>query len=141
MALPTTLNTNEIKSSAGVATTFNRYATGPGRTLVYAIQGEAPNKPNRLSISHQETGSGTNKRRRSVVAFERVDQGSIDTTQTVRNRVYAVADLQVGNIASNVVTVELMAYLNSFMASLGASTTILYDGTGNGSSILLNGTL
>jgi hypothetical protein len=31
--------------------------------------------------------------------------------------------------------------MNSFMASLGASTTILYDGSGNGAVIALNGTL
>jgi hypothetical protein len=31
--------------------------------------------------------------------------------------------------------------LMSFMASLGASTTILYDGTGNGANALLSGGL
>lgn len=94
-----------------------------------------------MTISHQEVGSGITRRRRSVVSFERSDSGQVDATQIQRNRAYAVLDFQVGNATDTVVVKELLAYLMSFMASLGASTTILYDGTGNGAATLLAGSL
>lgn len=94
-----------------------------------------------MTISHQEVGSGITRRRRSVISFERSDSGQVDATQIQRNRTYTVLDFQVGNATDTVVCKELLAYLNSFMASLGASTTILYDGTGNGAATLLAGSL
>jgi hypothetical protein len=141
MALAATLNTNEVKDSAGAGITFTRWATGPGRYLEYAYSGETPSKPNRLKISHAESGTGLSRRRRSVISFERTDTGQVDATQFVKNRNYFVGDYQVGNMTSTAYMKELMANLISFMASLGASTTILYDGTGNGAATSLAGSV
>jgi hypothetical protein len=138
--LNNTLNTNEIKGSAGTGVTFSRLSIN-GRSTEFSYSGETPAKPSRLKISHQDFGTGLTRRRRSMIRFERTDTGQVDATQTVKNAVYVVADLQVGNMSSNAYPVELFAYLNSFMASLGASTTILYDGSGNGSALLYSGGL
>jgi hypothetical protein len=50
-------------------------------------------------------------------------------------------DIPVGDIADFSETKNVLAELLSFCASLGASTTILYDCTGNGAATLINGTL
>jgi hypothetical protein len=47
----------------------------------------------------------------------------------------------IGGIETNAQAQLVLAYMMSFLASLGASTTILYDGTGNGAKTLLEGSL
>jgi hypothetical protein len=54
---------------------------------------------------------------------------------------YVVVDLPVGNLATFDEPKAVLAELMSFCASLGASTTILYDCTGNGAASLINGSL
>jgi hypothetical protein len=54
---------------------------------------------------------------------------------------YTVLDAPVGALTATAEMANVIANLNSFMASLGATTTILYDGTGNGAATLLSGQL
>jgi hypothetical protein len=54
---------------------------------------------------------------------------------------YAVLDIPVGDISANTEPKNVLANLMSFIASLGASTTILFDCTGNGADALVNGGL
>lgn len=140
MALATTLVTNEIKNAAGTEEEFQRL--GPGnsaRSSVYAKIGEQPAYPHRFTISHEESGSGLNRRRRSVLRFDKTTAGQIDLDQLMRDSVYVVVDRQIGSQTTDALTKDLLANLMSMLASLGATTTILYDCTGTGASNLLSG--
>lgn len=138
--LPTNLTTNEVKDAAGTEVEFLRIGTFD-RSVTYAQSGEGPNLPSRLKVSHQETGSGTQTRRRSVVRFDLTTFGSIDTTKTVTHSAYVVLDIPIGNISVYTNAKKLMAQLNSFLSTTGAGTTVLFDGTGYGTDALVNGTL
>jgi hypothetical protein len=136
--LTNTLNTNEIKNAAGTEVEFTRLSNSDRKTEFKQIT-ESPALPNRLNISHVETGTGTSRRRRSLVRFDRTTAGEIDTTVEVKSSAYIVLDAPVGNLSTTAAMTAVLAQLVSFVASLGASTTILYDCTGNGADVLING--
>jgi hypothetical protein len=140
MPLPSTLNTNEVKNTAGTEVEFSHYSRD-GREQIYANSAEAPGYPHRIRVSHQETGSGTKKRRRSLLEVRKniVGQIDIDTTEEIILRV--TADIPQGNLTAYTEVSQAMANMVSFLASQGANTTILYDGTGHGAAALINGTL
>lgn len=143
--LPQTLNTNEVKDAAGVEVEFVRLEQD-GRTVTFAKSGEAPDSPLRLSVKHQESGFGAAKRRRSVVRVDLTSQPgdggvSANASLPARTSMYLVADLPVGVLADVTGPTDALAYLMSFVASTGATTTILYNGTGNGANALLTGGL
>jgi hypothetical protein len=142
MALANTLNTNEIKNAAGTEVEFQRLGDGPTpRSTVFAQISEAPALPHRLNISHNESGQGLKKRRRSLVRFDKTVISTVDNETPVTVSAYIVLDAPVGALAASTELTNVVAELMSFVASLGASTTILYDGTGNGAQVLLNGGL
>lgn len=138
--LNNTLNTNEIKNAAGVEVEFQRIASSDRSTTFSQIT-EAPSLPHRLNISHAESGSGIGKRRRSVVRFDKTVISGVDSVTPITISAYAVLDLPVGGMSVITEGSNVVAELMSFMASLGATTTILYDCTGNGAATLLNGGL
>lgn len=137
---PVTLNTNEVKNAAGTEIEFQRLSTSD-RSLTFSKVGEIPSQPHRLKVSHQESGSGTSLRRRSLVRFDIVIPGQVDTTKLESIAAYAVVDAPVGNLTAFTTVTDLVANLVSNLASKGASTTILYDGTGYGAEALINGNL
>lgn len=139
--LSNTLVTNEVKNSAGTEVEFERISTGPGRTTLFRHVGETPNAEHRLTISHLETGSGIKLRRRSLIRFDKNVISTVDSSTPVTISAYVVLDHPIGSLIANTEPAHVLAELMSFLASLGANTTILYDGTGNGASSLLNGTL
>lgn len=136
--LTNTLNTNEIKDNAGLEQQFTRLSIGD-RSTVFAIESENPALPHRLTISHSESGSGVTRRRRSVVRFDKSVLGLVDDTRTEKCSAYIVLDFPIGNLTVDTTAKIVLANLMSFVASLGASTTILYDGTGNGAVALVSG--
>jgi hypothetical protein len=138
--LSNTLDTNQIKNSAGTEVEFQRLSTSDRKTVFAAI-GEAPSSPHRLTIQHSETGSGLNKRRRSVCRFDKTVISSVDSETPVVVSAYCVLDSPTGALTANTEPTHVIAELLSFMASLGANTTILYDGTGSGAAALLSGTI
>jgi hypothetical protein len=138
MALANTLNTNEIKNAAGTEVEFGRISTN-GRSTEYAVLTESPNAPHRLKISHQETGVGASLVRRSVVRFDKTVTGVSSTPRVIS--AYMVLSAPVGDLSATTELANTIAELTSFCASLGASTTILFDGTGNGASTLISGGL
>lgn len=136
--LSNTLNTNEVKNAAGTEVEFSRLST-VGRTTEFSQIAETPNLPHRLKVSHLETGSGTKLRRRSVVRIDKTVAGA-DTTP-VKVTGYVVLDIPVGNLSATTEVKNVLAEVLSLCASLGASTTILYDCSGNGALCLVNGDL
>lgn len=139
--LPNTLVTNEVKDAAGTEVEYQRWDGPTGRSTIFQKILEAPALEDRLLISHVESGLGIKRRRRSVVRFNLTAASGVDATVLVTSSAYAVLDAPVGAQTSNVQNAGALARLMSFLASLGASTTILYDGTGSGAVALLNGTL
>lgn len=138
--LSNTLVANEVKNAAGTEEEFERLSSSE-RSTEFLRVGETPSYPHRIKISHQELGSGVNKRRRSLLRFEKTVAGQVDTTAPMKCSYSLVADIPVGNMSSSVLPKDVCANIMSFLASLGASTTILYDGTGNGAKTLSDGTL
>jgi hypothetical protein len=138
--LTNTLNTNEVKDSAGAEVEFTRLSIAD-RSTVFAKISESPATPHRLAISHQESGAGLGKRRRSVVRVDKTVVSSVDSVTPVVVSAYIVLDTPVGALTVATEPTHVIAELMSFVASLGASTTILYDGTGNGAQVLLTGGL
>lgn len=138
--LANTLVTNEIKNSAGTEVEFQRISQGV-RDTVFAQITEIPSLPHRLTIKHVESGQGLKLRRRSLVRFDKTVMSGVDTTLPITISAYAVVDLPVGAMSAIAEGSNVIAELMSFLASLGATTTILYDCTGNGAATLLNGGL
>lgn len=138
--LSNTLNTNEVKNSAGTEVEFTRLSISDRQTE-FAQIAETPSAQHRLKISHQETGLGMKKRRRSLIRVDKTTVSGVDSTTPITTSAYIVLDLPVGASTSTAEAANVLAELVSFVASLGANTTILYDGTGNGASCLLNGGL
>lgn len=138
--LPANLVTNEVKDSLGAEVEFTRLSTAD-RTTEFAKVGETFALPNRLKISHQQIGSGTTQRRRSVVRFDLTVPGAIDITKPGVISAYAVVDIPTGNLTTNTDVKKALAHLMSLLASTGATTTILYDCSGYGAAALLNGDL
>lgn len=134
-----TLNTNEIKNAAGTEQEFQRLSTN-GRSTEFGNIAETPALPHRLKISHLETGSGLNKRRRSVVRFDKTVVSTVDSETPVTVSAYVVLDAPVGALAANTEMANVLANVGSFCHTL-ATTTHLYDGTGNGAAALLSGGL
>lgn len=138
--LNNTLNTNEVKDRAGTEVEFSRLSTSDRQTT-YAKIGEVPSAPYRLSISHQESGLGLKQRRRSVVRFDKTVISDVDDVSPITVSAYVVLDFPVGAQETSNNAADVLANLMSFCASLGTSTTILYDGTGNGAKSLIEGGL
>jgi len=138
--LSNTLNTNEIKNATGTEVEFSRISQGDRQTEFSQIT-ETPNAPHRLTVKHSESGSGVNRRRRSVIRFDKAVASTVDSTKMVTVSCYAVADLPVGALTANTELANVVAELMSFLASTGADSTIKFDCTGNGAATLLNGQL
>lgn len=138
--LSTTLNTNEIKNAAGTEQEFGRRSGPDSNGVEYALLTETPNLPHRFTVKHTELGTGTDKRRRSVVRFAKSIAGQVDTTKPAEVLAYLVMDIPIGNMTAYTEAQNTLANLVSLVASTGASTTILYDCSGNGASALVNGT-
>lgn len=135
--LSNTLVTNEVKNAAGTEVEFSRISTGPGRKTEFKYSLETPNLEHRLKVSHLETGSGSSGRRRSMVRFDKDVAGVSGLVQTVS--AYCVVDIPNGDIADTTEVKNVLAELMSFLATTGAATAVLFDCTGNGASVLVNG--
>lgn len=137
--LSNTLNTNEVKDSAGTEVEFTRLSISDRQTE-FAKVSESPSAPHRLLISHQESGTGLKKRRRSVIRIDRTSVSTVDSVTPVTSSAYIVLDSPVGAVTTTAEAAHVLAELTSFVATL-ATNTLLYDGTGNGAAALLNGGL
>lgn len=137
--LSNNLNTNEVKNSAGVEVEFQHLSYPSARSREFAVIGEAYNLPHRLMISHQDVGTGASRRRRSVVQVRKSVAGV--STETRKIIAQLTVDIPEGDLNSNDEVENVIAELISFVASTGATTTILYDCSGNGAVALKDGSL
>jgi len=137
--LSNTLNTNEVKNRSGTEVEFSRLSQNE-RTTEFAQIAETPYLKNRMKIQHREVGSGAKAVRQSNIRFDKSSVG-VDTVTVVTTSCSLTVSAPVGQLANANEIADVLAYMMSFVASLGASTTILYDGTGNGAKALLEGGL
>jgi hypothetical protein len=138
--LSNTLNTNEVKNAAGTEVEFQSLQID-ARKRVFAQITETPSLPHRLSISHQETGKGKTTRRRSLIRVDKTVISGVDSITPVTVSAYVVLDIPVGSMTSITEATNALAELVSFVATTGAGTTVLFDGSGNGAAALLTGGL
>jgi len=139
MSLPQILNTNEVKDSAGAEIEFQRISS-EGRKLVLAKIGETPALQHRVTVSHLETGVGLKQRRRSLIRVDKTSVSTVYSVTPVTFSAYIVLDAPIGAVTAMTEGAQVLANLVSFVATLGG-TTVLYDGTGNGSAALLAGSI
>jgi len=137
--LSLTLNTNEVKNAAGTGVNFRHLRYGEGREHIYHEVDESPALEHRLTIKHSDTGKGVLQRRRSMYRFDKSVVSTVDTSRIVTASSIHILDLPVGAMLVQTEFANVCAEGMSFLASLGASTTILYNCTGNGAAILLSG--
>lgn len=138
--LTNTLNTNEVKNASGAEREFTRLSIAE-RATEFALISEVPSQPHRLSIKHQETGSGLKQRRRSVIRFDKTSISDVDTVTPVTTSAYLVLDAPIGATLTDAQAKEVLANIMSFVATTGAATAVLFDCTGNGAATLLSGGL
>lgn len=137
--LSDTLSSNQIKNRAGTGISFQRLYN-EGRKAFFAKVGEGALR-HRLTIGHQESGSGINLRRRSLTRFDLTVLSQVDALTPVVIGGYTVLDSPVGHLTDTNSQADVLANLMSLLAATGAGTTILFDGTGNGAQVLLTGSL
>jgi hypothetical protein len=137
--LSDTLNTNQIRNAASAEVEF-QHREAIGRTRVFAQVGESFAYPHRLTIKHQESGSGIDTVRRSVTRVDKTIVSQVDPTRNVVISVYEVAVIPVGHLTSTTEAANVIAELGSFVNSTDGAT-MLHNGTGNGQVCLLNGSL
>lgn len=140
MPLPTNLTTNEVKDRAGAEVEFQRLET-VGRTALFEKVGVVPALPHRISVSHQEIGSGLTARRRSRIRIDKTETGTYAEAPKITTTAYVVLDIPIGNSGNLDSAKDVLAELMSFLATTGAGTTVLFDCTGNGAATLINGSL
>lgn len=137
--LSNTLNTNEVKNASGSEIEFT-HLEQTGRSREFAQINESPSLSHRLLVSHQESGKGIKLRRRSLIRVDKTSISGVDTVTPITTSAYIVLDIPVGASASIDEAKAVLAELTSFVSTLGTNT-FLYDGTGNGASVLLSGGL
>lgn len=136
----TALTANQVKDRTGTEVEFE-FQKVEGRTVILQKSANAnPSLPYTLKISHEETGTGINRVRRSVVRFDKTVNGQVDSTKTMPGSAYVVNVAPVGNMTDVTLMQDLNANLLSFCATTGAATTVLFDGTGTGCVCLTSGT-
>lgn len=138
MPLPVDLTTNEVKDRAGAEVEFLHFSC-EGRAHIYQKKDANPSLQQILRVEHAESGAGSEKVRRSVV---RVDVPVTGTSGKIRKvSAYKVIVIPVGDVADLNAAKDASAMLDSFCATTGAATTVLFDGSGNGNYAAINGTL
>lgn len=137
--LSNTLSSNEVKNASGTEVEFSRISISE-RATEFAQIAETPAYQHRLKISHQESGSGLNKRRRSLIRVDKTVLSSVDSETPVTVSAYVVLDTPIGALTANTEPSNVVAEIGSFVHTL-ATNTHLYDGTGNGAAALLAGGL
>lgn len=138
--LPNALLTNSVRDAAGTDVPFERRSEGSNETEFRATA-ETPTKPHRLSIKHQESGKGFNKRRRSVVRFDKTVASDVDDTVLVTTSAYLVVDAPVGALNSYAEIRQAVANLMGFVANDSTNSAILFACTGLGAKAAVEGTL
>jgi len=135
--IPKVLNTNEVKSRAGVEVEFQQI-DDTGRKLLFSKVGAVPNADELLTVSHQSTGSGVKEVRRSMCRVD-IESAGVDGS-TITTSAHLVLTVPIGNSANYDLAKESLARLGSFVFLTGADSTFIYAGTGTGADSLINGT-
>jgi hypothetical protein len=139
--LPDSLNTNQIRNSAGTEIEFEIHEGPVGRLRKWRQVAMIPYLGHYLTVSHQEVGSGLKLVRRSLVRFDKTVLSTVDNLTPVTISAYTVLVAPVGALATLAEPTTVLAELHSLNASVASATALTLDGTGNGSIALINGSM
>lgn len=134
--LTNTLNTNEVKNRLGTEVEFVSIDDS-GTAHVFKASAEQPNLQHRLRVAHSELSSNEDARRRSNLSISKEITGVSGKKRKIIGS-YTL-DIPVGDIDDLDDVKDVNAEMLSLLATTGAATTVLFDGTGNGSVCLING--
>jgi hypothetical protein len=73
--------------------------------------------------------------------IEKSITGEADDTVVEKISANLALNCPVGNLTSTAELANVIAEMLSFCATTGSATTVLFDGSGSGASVLINGTL
>lgn len=138
--LSNTLNTNQVKDSTGAEVEFERISTNE-RTSAFQKIGMQESLPHKMSIAHQESGTGMKRRRRSAFRVDLTTISGVDSVTPITDSAYIVLDRAVGASTNDTAATNVLANLLSAVASDGSDSTIKFNGTGTFASALIKGTL
>lgn len=138
--LPTHLTTNEVKDRSGTEVEFTRVVDPPaGKGILFTKSGGTPAYPCTINFRQEVTGAGLRLLRRSLVRVDKYFLSPIDNATVGVISQYNVSVVPVGLLGTFNDANDVNAHLISLMASRGASTTILFDGTGYGAEFCVQG--
>jgi hypothetical protein len=109
--------TTPIAISNGTATISYDFRGSQINQSEYKDGSAALDQPHLLKISHQETGAGLKRRRRSLWSIDKVVEDSTSGEQGLL-RVYLIADIPQGIATSTQVT-EQITLMKSFLSTAG----------------------
>jgi hypothetical protein len=138
--LSDSLVTNEIKNAAGTEIEFSRRSQGVNETEYYALS-EGATTEHTMRIKHAVSGTGRNKVQSSAIRFDKTVISTVDLITPCIHSFYFVLKSPIGLMLAKDESKNVIAEGMSFLASLGANTTILYDCSGNGALSLINRSL
>lgn len=140
MPLPTNLTNNEVKDRSGAAVNFTRRSNGPGSAVEFSRVSEVPARPYRISVRHQDIGSGITARRRSAIQVRQTFVGHVDLTKYSTVIATITLDVPTGNLTGMNEAKDVLANLGQFCFTIGAAETCTrLDGTGYGVAALTDG--
>lgn len=140
--LPTNLNTNQVKNSAGTEVEY-LFHKEEGRTREYAKSGESPALKSRLLFQHQtvgKEGAFSQLRRSNFSTKEYVisDRDNLTAVPITASTTFTVPE---GALLSLNAAKDVLAKHISCLASDGTDTTVKFACTGTAAEALLNGSL
>jgi hypothetical protein len=139
--LPDNLTANQIKNRSGTEREF-AYVDGPGgRSRIYKDTTMPLNLPCYITVQHRIVGKGLDAVRQSNITIDKTVVSATDPTKTVHIRESRTKYVPEAHISSMNDTQDVSAFMNSFCATDGTGTTVLFAGTGLGTEALDNGTL
>jgi hypothetical protein len=142
MALPTNLTNNEVKDRASAAVSFLRRSNGPGPQVEFAKTSEVPARPHRISVRHQDIGTGVTQRRRSALQVRLTFPGHVDSVKYATVLATLTLDIPIGNMTTTNEAKDVLANLGQICFTQGAAESCTrLDGSGIGASAILNGEL
>jgi len=137
--LPDTLNTNQVRTSAGVEVEL-QLTLNEGRLKQWEKFPAVPSKPIKLVVQHQVISKDFKERRRSKIGVAIRHASEVDPTILVDSQAYIVIDTPQGAMNTTTVLADSIAMLLSFVGTTDG-TTLLLNGNGNGAQALLNGAM
>lgn len=135
--ISTALVTNEVKNSSATEVEFQS-VENTGKMRVYAKIGEQPALETRLTVKHQEVGSGIKRKRESVAIITLNVVSDVDPALIVPVQAHVKLVHPIGALLTSTPAKDALAMVGTFVFTTDGAT-FNHAGGGTGASALLSG--